>query len=246
MSPFMCTGRSMFMCAIVATTIASVTTSLCNAQVTISLDPKRTFLRTSSFDPVNGTIPLELGALGFAPGDRIQLHRLGDWDNGPGSDQFNFMIAVFSSSAELLPSNQQHRVPGAITAGVPLVTGTTHFEALPTDIPEDFGVSYPTIPDGTICVVIPSDATHIFVATLDSHYSDNADPNLDWAVELSLLDECAADLDANGTVDGADLAMVLGHWGQQPYSGAPGDVDCNGSVDGVDLAVILGSWGPCR
>jgi len=56
---------------------------------------------------------------------------------------------------------------------------------------------------------------------------------------------------ADGFVDGADLAYLLGEWGDEPGSIAdfvtsetllpPPD----GIVDGADLAVLLGNWGPC-
>ena len=47
-----------------------------------------------------------------------------------------------------------------------------------------------------------------------------------------------ADLDGNGTVDGADLAILLGQWG------ASGNADINGDgvVNGADLALLLGAW----
>lgn len=48
-----------------------------------------------------------------------------------------------------------------------------------------------------------------------------------------------ADLDGNGTVDAADLAVLLGAWG----SGGPADLDGSGTVDASDLAVLLGAWG---
>jgi hypothetical protein len=52
---------------------------------------------------------------------------------------------------------------------------------------------------------------------------------------------CAADLAVDGTVDGIDLGILLGNWGQ------PGSADLNadGVVDGVDLGILLGNWGPC-
>ena len=50
---------------------------------------------------------------------------------------------------------------------------------------------------------------------------------------------CApADLDCDGTVNGADLATLLGNWGNPGV----GDLDGNGFVDGADLASLLGSW----
>lgn len=51
---------------------------------------------------------------------------------------------------------------------------------------------------------------------------------------------CPADLNEDGTVDGADLAEVLGYW---QLSG--GDLNGDGITDGADLSIVLGSWGPC-
>ncbi|MDZ4831263.1 MAG: hypothetical protein SGJ09_13835 [Phycisphaerae bacterium] len=47
-----------------------------------------------------------------------------------------------------------------------------------------------------------------------------------------------ADLDGNGTVDGADLAILLGQWGADGSADITGD----GVVDGADLATLLGAW----
>lgn len=52
------------------------------------------------------------------------------------------------------------------------------------------------------------------------------------------------DLDLNGIVDGADLAIMLGQWG--PCPGCSGDLDGNGHVNGADLASLLGNWGECN
>ncbi len=46
------------------------------------------------------------------------------------------------------------------------------------------------------------------------------------------------DLDANGVVDAADLAILLGAWGQS----GPADLDGSGTVDAGDLAILLGAW----
>ena len=48
------------------------------------------------------------------------------------------------------------------------------------------------------------------------------------------------DLNGDGLVDGADLAILLGAWGSE----GPGDLDGNGMVDGADLAMLLGFWSP--
>jgi hypothetical protein len=54
---------------------------------------------------------------------------------------------------------------------------------------------------------------------------------------------CPADLNGDGQVDGADLAILLGSWGPCPDCNA--DFDLSGMVDGADLAVLLGAWGSC-
>lgn len=55
------------------------------------------------------------------------------------------------------------------------------------------------------------------------------------------LSDCPADFDASGSVDGADLGVLLSEWG------GPGSADLNGSgaVDGADLGSLLAAWGPC-
>ena len=51
---------------------------------------------------------------------------------------------------------------------------------------------------------------------------------------------CPADLDASGSVDGADLGAMLAAWGT-----ATADVDGDGTTDGADLGSLLASWGSC-
>lgn len=55
------------------------------------------------------------------------------------------------------------------------------------------------------------------------------------------------DLDCDGTVDGSDLAMLLGSWGAcQTNMSCNADFTLDGVVDGADLAVVLGGWGEVR
>ncbi len=53
---------------------------------------------------------------------------------------------------------------------------------------------------------------------------------------------CPGDLDGSGSVDGADLGLLLGAWGGNEPSA---DLDGSGSVDGGDLGLMLGAWGAC-
>ena len=49
-----------------------------------------------------------------------------------------------------------------------------------------------------------------------------------------------ADLDGDGVVGGADLAIVLAAWGSK---GGAADLDGDGVVGGADLAIVLAAWG---
>ena len=49
-----------------------------------------------------------------------------------------------------------------------------------------------------------------------------------------------ADLDGDGDVDPADLAILLGAWGTADVSA---DLDGSGVVDAGDLALLLAAWG---
>jgi subtilisin-like proprotein convertase family protein len=64
-------------------------------------------------------------------------------------------------------------------------------------------------------------------------------------LEIAPAIECPADLNGDGSVDGADLAAILGSWGATCES-CPEDLASDGHIDGGDLAVLLGSWGRCE
>jgi hypothetical protein len=52
----------------------------------------------------------------------------------------------------------------------------------------------------------------------------------------------SADLNHNGNVEGADLAIMLNGWGAQPL-GHRADFNADLMVDGVDLQFFLTRWG---
>lgn len=53
--------------------------------------------------------------------------------------------------------------------------------------------------------------------------------------------KCVGDVNGDLVVDGTDLSIVLGFWGD--CDGCPADITEDGSVDGTDLSVVLGYWG---
>ena len=64
------------------------------------------------------------------------------------------------------------------------------------------------------------------------------------ATSAVALDDCAADFDRDGMIDGGDLSVLLGGWGGCGKS-CVHDLNGDGSVDGADLALLLGVWGEC-
>ena len=155
-----------------------------NAQAAvIPLDSKETYLRTNTDPGALTAIAIELSSLGLIAGDTIGLTRLGDFDCGsPCTDSNVGMMAVFSATNVVLAGSLAHRVPGAIDAGSDFVTAVTYYGALPTDIPEDFGVT------GTgVNVKIPTGATYLFITARDILYQDNTDPDLDFGVSIEQI-----------------------------------------------------------
>ncbi len=52
--------------------------------------------------------------------------------------------------------------------------------------------------------------------------------------------QCTGDLNADRTVNGADLGILLGAWGTPDA-----DLDADGATGGSDLGLLLGRWGAC-
>jgi len=76
--------------------------------------------------------------------------------------------------------------------------------------------------DGTVTINVPGIGTY------------------DVGMPVPAGSACAGDYDGSGTVDSADLAILLAGWG------TPGaDLDGDGNTDSSDLAVLLAAWGPC-
>lgn len=55
---------------------------------------------------------------------------------------------------------------------------------------------------------------------------------------------CIGDLTGDAIVNGADLTLLLGDWGEC-VTPCPADLNADGVVSGVDLAILLGTWGGC-
>ena len=148
----------------------------------IGINSRATFLRINAEITAKDAQPIDLAKLGQKTGDWIRLEVLGEFSYSDGEmpDEIRFMNGVFSSTNKLLPSDQFNRVPGAVDAGVDIGTGPTMFGQFPTDIPEDFAVAATKIQ-------IPAGARFLFVAAPDIFYSDNVDPDGNYALRITVL-----------------------------------------------------------
>ena len=150
----------------------------------IPVDSTATYLRTNDDPGATDSIPIELASLSLAAGDTIRLQVLGDYsfELGNTPDEVTRLIAVFSSSVSMLSSENLDRVPGAIDSGADVETSNTFFGDLSTNIAQDFLIT-------DLIVQIPSGALYLFVAPEDSHYSDNGDPDGDFALSIATIPE---------------------------------------------------------
>jgi hypothetical protein len=110
-----------------------------------------------------------------------------------------------------------------------------------------------------LCAAMGTSTGHPnFIEAADFDENGTID-QLDQIAFNTLLPPCGGDIvssatfapPADGVVDAADLAYLLGAWGAQPSCAdavtsrtfAPPP---DGKVDGADLAYLLGAWGPCK
>jgi hypothetical protein len=56
---------------------------------------------------------------------------------------------------------------------------------------------------------------------------------------------CPNDITGDGSIDGADLALILAAWGSCTVIPCGADLNDDHRVDGADLALVLATWGPC-
>ena len=123
-------------------------------------------------------------------------------------------------------------------------------ETVTADIDNDGDIDASDASWSTRSFVVSNHVTPTATVQVRFQTSDNPNNSVteagidDFSIELLVCvqDACTGDLDDDGVVGGADLAVLLGFW-----STSDPNVDINGDgiVDGADLAILLGSWGPC-
>jgi hypothetical protein len=65
----------------------------------------------------------------------------------------------------------------------------------------------------------------------------------DYLVEVKIPPSCSADFDCSGSVNAADLSILLAQWGA--CAGCPEDLNGNGQVNLPDLSILVSQWGNC-
>lgn len=156
---------------VIAATVCAGSGSVWALPVEISIDPTRTYLNLQG----NDASAINLSDLGIAAGDTISMETFGYFSMYPGDPGANTnMGAVFSSSNSLLDFaygvDNVNRIPGAIDAGVDMITDAPGFIPWLFDIAEDFRV------DPSLTIVVPTDAQYFFVAAVDAFFYDNSVP----------------------------------------------------------------------
>lgn len=178
--------------------------------LTVTIDPKLTYLETFADANAGNTIAIDLVAAGFQPGDTLMLDRLGSFaphGTGAADDTSGGMRGVFSTSNILLSSSTLHRVAGAIDAGTDVSTQVVSPTGglVSNDIAEDFSI-YHTL------VTVPTGARYLFVAASDIYWGDNTDPNGDFQVRISTV-ATAVPEPTDATLFAAGLAALgLAGW----------------------------------
>ena len=148
----------------------------------------------------------------------------------PSSGVSTIAIAVhnlgYSSLQSLLEVDAVYGAEGAVSiASLPAAIGATAGEIV-------LSIDGAGLPAGG------------WFGTIEIEVSDENIPGEHFAalaVELAISAEPAgnpADLNGDGFVNGADLALLLGQWGGSGTADLTGD----GIVNGADLAILLGAW----
>lgn len=98
-------------------------------------------------------------------------------------------------------------------------------------------VTYTLVPNGTNLRALDRDSDGFRDGDERAACSNPTDP---FSTPTST---CRFDIaGANHFIDGQDLGTLLSAWG----SSGLGDLNCDGTVGGADLAIMLNSWGPCQ
>ena len=164
-----------------------------------------------------------------------------EYDLEPGVRESNFYIQLLAAPGLELPGLIWHpgmdfnpQEPGwlPVEAATVLLSGSAgraSFEAI--------GIEQTDVDD--------SGFKHISAEYLHSGDGEEEDPFDDVEFVQDDQQECPGDFNGDGEVNGADLGIMLGVWGDCSSPDCIGDINGDGEIDGADLGLFLGYWGSC-
>lgn len=214
----------------------------------VSFSTFRTVAPTSTFFGVsNLTVPLEAGALTAATAAQSGAAAGTVTANPDGTWAFAVSVPVTVSVAGTSMGQPfTSDSPGALVLGGTLAfgsggvslsaTGSVN-ESVPVDAPPPI-VSQP-FPLPTI--LPPGSTANLLMSGTFSPGTATTSASASLAAAGPLVPR-PGDLNADGTVNGLDLGILLGSWGPAA-PGNPADINADGTVNGLDLGVLLGNWG---
>jgi len=96
------------------------------------------------------------------------------------------------------------------------------------------------LPSGAMAMQAVTDETTVSVM-VGGTFASGPSGTSHLAEWRACLQVCEADLNEDGGVNSADLALLLSTWG----SASAADLNADGIVNSSDLGILLGNWGSC-
>lgn len=196
---------------------------------------------------------VRMGEANCSTADGTKIFGFGNFNDGNGQVPFRWTSA--SKATPLGPDPEQ--APGYATGcnadgtvvacffryGPPAISGEGYLwlEGRGFVSLESYAIeSGITVPDGvrlSLPLAVSADGKTVVGAGRDANYQQ-----VIFVLDLHpTAAPCTADINGDGIVDGVDLGLLLGNWGQP----GAGDIDNDGAVTGFDLGTLLGQWGTC-
>lgn len=214
----------------------------------VSFSTFRTVAPTSTFIGVsNLTVPLEAGALTAATAAQSAAAAGTVTANPDGTWAFAVSVPVVVSVAGTSMGQPfTSDSPGALVLGGTLAFGAggvtvgasgSVSETVPVDAPPPIvGQPFP-LPT----ILPPGSTANLLMSGTFSPGTATTSASTSLAAAGTRVTR-PGDVNADGTVNGLDLGILLGSWGPVA-AGNPADIDGDGTVNGIDLGVLVGNWG---
>ena len=163
-----------------------------------------------------------------------------DWQSDILYD-FNFeLLRACTVTLDRCHDSAQHSFPGEEATDTD--GGMTEVRLWDPDTKDSIFYSY-LLDDGVDCDTVEFELQPgSYRMWADSHAWSTGKRGHTTIAQLEVTFYDKADLDQDGRVNGADIAILLGSWGA--CGGCPADITGDGVVSGPDLSQVLGGWAP--